>query len=180
MCIRDSISLIAFPVAVGLYCLSALVVSLLLGPQWIEAVPIMQIVGLAGLMSALQSNMYLVILAMGQPKANTLLSASLLAVSLPVAVFASRQYGVVGAAYAHFATALLGLAGIIIVFSRVTGMAKRRLLAVMWRPLLSSGAMALALNGAAALLQNRAPQTQDIVQMLVLLPVGVILSLIHI
>ncbi|MEO6322301.1 MAG: lipopolysaccharide biosynthesis protein, partial [Polaromonas sp.] len=159
------ISVIAFPGAVGLYCLSNLVVSLLLGSQWMESVPIMQILGLAGLVGALQSNMYLVILAMGQPKANTLLSASLLVVSLPVIIFASLHYGAVGAAYAHFVVALLALAGIIAVFSKVTGMAKRRLLAVMWRPLLASGVMAIILRVAAVLLKDQFPYGNDVVQL---------------
>lgn len=119
------ISLLAFPIAVGLYCLSDLAVSLLLGAQWREAVPIMQIAGLSGLLAALQSNMYPVILAMGQPRANTLLSGGLLLVSLPAVIFASLQYGVLGAAYTHFAVALLGFAGIVIVFSRVTGLPKQ-------------------------------------------------------
>jgi O-antigen/teichoic acid export membrane protein len=174
------ICLLAFPVAVGLYCLSDLVVSLLLGAQWQEAVPIMQIAGLSGLLVALQSNMYLVILAMGQPKANTLLSGGLLLVSLPAVILASLQYGVLGAAYAHLAAALLGLAGIVIVFSRVTGLPKRHLFAVVWRPLLASGAMALVLRAATALLAAQWPAAQPIVQLVALLPVGAISYLVAI
>ncbi|MBH2042327.1 MAG: lipopolysaccharide biosynthesis protein [Comamonadaceae bacterium] len=136
------ISLVAFPVAVGLFCLSDLVVALLLGPQWTDAVPILQILGLCGLLGALQGNMYVVMSAMGKPKANTMLSASLLAVSLPAVVWASLQYGALGAAYAHFFFALVGFAGIVFVFTRVTGAAKLQLLAVMWRPMIASGLMA--------------------------------------
>ena len=168
------ISLLAFPIAVGLYCVSGLVVSLLLGPQWKDAVPIMQIAGLSGLLVALQSNMYLVILAMGQPKANTLLSGGLLLVSLPAVILASLQYGALGAAYAHLAAALLGFAGIVIVFSRVTGLPKRHLYAVVWRPVLASGAMALVLRAATALLAAQWPAAQPIVQLVALLPVGAI------
>ena len=172
------ISLLAFPVAVGLYCLSGLVVSILLGPQWQEAVPIMQIAGLAGLMAALQSNMYLVILAMGQPRANTLLSASLLAVSLPAIIFASLKYGTLGAAYAHFGAAVLGFSGIIVVFSRVTGMLKTPLLAVMWRPLIASAVMALTLMAAEAWLSSHWPHAGDAAYLFELLPIGVISYLI--
>ncbi len=136
------ISLLSFPVAVGLFCLSDLVVALLLGPQWEDAVPIMQILGLCGLIGALQGNMYVVMTAMGKPKANTLLSASLVAVSLPVVVAASLRYGALGAAYAHFVSALVGFGGIVVVFTHVTGAGKRFLLAAMWRPMLASGFMA--------------------------------------
>jgi len=166
------ICLIAFPVAVGLYCVSGLVVSVLLGPQWKEAVPIMQIMGMAGLVGALQGNMYLVILAMGKPKANTLLSAALLAVALPSIVVASAHYGAVGAAYANFAAALVGFAGIVVVFSRVTGIQKRRLFLVMWRPLIASGLMALGLWQAELLLIDILPTLKPVMHLLTLIPVG--------
>lgn len=138
------ICLIAFPVAVGLFCLSDLIVPLLLGNQWLEAVPIMQILGLCGLVGALQGNMYIVMAAIGKPKANTLLSGSLLAVALPLIVWASLNYGLQGAAYAHFGAALLGFAGILFVFKRVVGVGVPMLSGAMWRP-----AMGALLMGAA-------------------------------
>jgi O-antigen/teichoic acid export membrane protein len=144
------ISLVAFPVAVGLFCLSDLVVALLLGPQWMDAVPILQILGLCGLVGALQGNMYVVMSAMGKPKANTMLSASLLAVSLPVVIWASLKYGVLGAAYAHFVAALLGYAGIVFVFRRVVGISVRQLGSVSWRPLIASCGMAAILSAGKA------------------------------
>jgi len=146
------INLISFPVALGLFCLSDLVVALLLGPQWVDAVPILQILGLCGLLGALQGNMYVVMSAMGKPKANTMLSASLLVVSLPAVIWASLQYGVLGAAYAHFVSALVGFVGIVVVFTLVTGTSKRSLISVMWRPLLASALMAWMILIAAPLL----------------------------
>ena len=166
------ICLLAFPIAVGLYCVSNLVVRVLLGPQWQDAVPIMQIAGLSGLLAALQSNMYLVILAMGQPKANTFLSAGLLTVSMPAVIFASLYYGAVGAAYAHFVSALLGFGGIVIVFSRITGLLKRSLFIVMWRPMLASGAMALVLHGMTVMLSIGWFDAGSIARLVLLLLVG--------
>ncbi|WP_332749610.1 lipopolysaccharide biosynthesis protein [Hydrogenophaga sp.] len=142
------ISLMAFPVAVGLFCLSDLVVALLLGPQWTDAVPIMQILGLCGLVGALQGNMYVVMSAMGKPKANTLLGASLLVITLPALVFFSLQYGALGAAYAQFVSAVVGFCGIVWVFTAVTGAATRNLFAVMWRPLVASCFMAATILSA--------------------------------
>lgn len=141
------ICLISFPVAAGLYCLSGLVVNLLLGPQWQDAIPIMQILGLCGLVGALQGNMYIVMSAMGKPKANTILSGTLLAISLPVVILASLRFGTLGAAYAHFAASLLAFAGIVIVFTKITELSKLSLLSVMWRPMFASIAMALIIYG---------------------------------
>jgi len=148
------INLISFPVALGLFCLSDLVVALLLGPQWIDAVPILQVLGLCGLLGALQGNMYVVMSAMGKPKANTILSASLLVVSLPAVIWASLQYGALGAAYAHFVSALVGFAGIVAVFTIVTGTTKRVLIAVMWRPFVAALLMAASLEILMAFLEH--------------------------
>jgi lipopolysaccharide exporter len=168
------ISLIAFPVAVGLYCLSGLIVSLLLGPQWVEAVPIMQIIGLAGLFAALQSNMYLVIVAIGQPKTNTVVSAWILIVSLPIVIIASQHYGAVGAAYAHLVAATISLITIIFVFPRVTGIPQSSLFAAMWRPTLAAGAMALVLIKSAAALHDHLPDAGNMVHLAVLVSTGVL------
>lgn len=140
------ICLLAFPVAVGLFCISDLIVAVLLGPKWLEAVPIMQIVGLCGLVGALQSNMYVVMTAIGKPKANTFLSAALLTISLPTVIWSSLNYGILGAAYAQFAAAIVGFIGIVIVFTQVAAVTKRHLLQVMWRPLLASTGMGVLLQ----------------------------------
>lgn len=174
------ISLLAFPVAVGLYCLSDLVVSLLLGHKWEEAVPIMQIAGFSGLMAALQSNLYLVIVAMGKPKANTVLSAVLLVISLPAIIYASLQYGVLGAAYAHFFASLLGFSGIVIVFSRITGLLKRKLFAVMWRPLLASSAMAFIIFGATTSINATWPMLPQIMKLITLISIGALVYMVSI
>jgi O-antigen/teichoic acid export membrane protein len=151
------ISLVAFPVAVGLFCLSDLVVALLLGPQWMDAVPIMKILGLCGLVGALQGNMYVVMSAMGKPKANTILSGSLLSVSLPAVVWASLQYGALGAAYAHFVAAVVGLLGIVTVFTKVTGLPKFQLLNVVWRPIVGASLMGAVVKGAQAMISSTWP-----------------------
>lgn len=174
------ISLLAFPVAVGLYCLSDLVVSLLLGDKWYDAVPIMQIAGLSGLLSALQGNLYLVIVAMGKPKANTMLSAALLVVTLPGVIYASLLYGVIGAAYAHFLASLLGFSGIVMVFSRITGLFKRKLFAVMWRPLLASSAMAFTLFSATVSIDAIFPMLPKIIKLVTLIPIGALVYLLFI
>lgn len=166
------ISVVAFPVAVGLYCLAGQVVNLLLGPQWQDAIPIMQILGLCGLVGALQGNMYVVMSAMGQPKANTLLSGSLLVVSLPAVIYASLHYGALGAAYAHFAAAILGFLGIVVVFTQVTTLSTFRLFSAMWRPLVASLVMAILIETFRKLEINMLVNNGILLQFLILLPIA--------
>lgn len=168
------ISLIAFPVAVGMFCVADPAVRILLGPQWLEAIPVIQIFAISGLAGALQSNLYLVIVALGRPKANTILSAALLSISLPVIVVASLYYGVLGAAYAHFGTALLGLFGIVFVFSRLTGIKPRTLGAALWRPALSSVIMAATVFSAIVLINSKSAYLLVIIKLGILIIVGAV------
>ncbi len=146
------ICLLAFPVAVGLTWVAAPLVKVLLGSQWLEAIPLMRVFAFSGLVGALQGNLYLVIVALGKPKANTVLSAGLLAVSLPAVIVASLHYGALGAAFAHFGASVLGLAGIVVVFCRTTGIGVRVLAAAAWRPIVCSAAMASVMAAAAELI----------------------------
>lgn len=140
------ISIVAFPVAVGLFSLSDLLVSLLLGPQWTDSIPIMQILGLCGLVAALQGNMYVVLTALGKPKVTTYLGGGLLVFSLPAVIYLSLQFGVLGAAYAQFVAALIGFIAIVLVFTAVTGASKSSLFRVMWRPFFAAVFMAASLE----------------------------------
>lgn len=142
------ICLVAFPVAGGLYCLADQIVSLLLGPQWHETAPIMKIIGICGLLGALQSNMYLVILAIGKPKANTILSGTLLIIYLPAVFYLSQMYGSMGAAYAHLILAIFSFLGIVMVFTKFTAIPKKYLFQAIWRPMLGALTMTLMLLNA--------------------------------
>lgn len=139
------ICIVAFPVAIGLFCLSDLLVALLLGPQWSDSIPIMQVLGLCGLVAALQGNMYVVMTAIGKPKVTTYLGGFLLIFSLPAVIYFSLQFGVLGAAYAQFVAALIGYVAIVFVFTKVTGAFKSSLFFVMWRPFLAAVFMAVSL-----------------------------------
>lgn len=142
------ICLVAFPVAVGLFCLSDLLVAFLLGPQWIDAVPIMQVLGLCGLIAALQGNMYVILTAIGKPKITTYLGGFLLLFSLPAVIYFSLQFGALGAAYAQLAAASIGFGAIVLVFTAITGAAKYKLMSVMWRPFGASCFMAVTVLSA--------------------------------
>ena len=138
------IALIALPVAFGLAVVAEPAVRVLLGAKWLETVPIIRVAALVGLVGALQSNLYLVILALGRPRANTLLAGTIALIALPAIVIASLRYGIIGAAWANFGAAIVSFIGIGIVFTRITGYPIRRIAAALWRPTLAALLMAAA------------------------------------
>lgn len=132
------ICLIGVPVCAALFCVADPAVRLVLGANWLEAIPLIQVFALSGLLSALSSNLYLVVVAMGRPQANTFLSGSVLIVALPTVVWASLNHGIQGAALAQLGSAALAFVGIVAVFSRTTSVAIRDLCSAVWRPLVGS------------------------------------------
>jgi O-antigen/teichoic acid export membrane protein len=145
--ILQMICAIGFPVAIGLFLFADEVVRLALGPNWLEAIPIVRIIAFSGLVGAVQSNLFLILVATGRPRINTTFSASLLVLSLPLTVVASLHYGILGAAYAHFIVSFLGLCGISVVFCRAIDMPVGQLLSVAFRPAVASVIMAACAAG---------------------------------
>jgi lipopolysaccharide exporter len=131
------ICLVAVPIAAVLFGVADAAVRVVLGSKWLESVDLIRVFAVCGLVGALQSNLYLMIMAMGQPRANTLLSGAVLAVSLPVIVWASIAHGVMGAAVAQLAASLVGLVGIVLVFRRICGVGLRVLARAVARPALA-------------------------------------------
>jgi lipopolysaccharide exporter len=125
-------------------------VAVLLGPQWAAAVPLLQLFTVCGLTSAIQSNLIMVIVALGKPKANTMLSGAMLVLYLPALAYASLQYGALGAAWVHLVMSCVVLVPLHIVFLRMTGLSAARYFGALWRPLAGAAVM-----GAVVLLLQR-------------------------
>jgi len=139
------IAVLSLPVCVGLICVSELAVQVLLGDKWMAAVPLLQLFTVCGLTSALQSNLILVIVAMGKPKANTVLSAFMLIPYLPAMIWASIHYGTIGATWVHLIMSIIVLIPLHFVFFRLTALSKSAYFATLWRPALSAAGMGAVL-----------------------------------
>ncbi|MEO8037144.1 MAG: lipopolysaccharide biosynthesis protein [Betaproteobacteria bacterium] len=174
MTVFSMICMAAFPVSVGVLCVAEPAVKLLLGSQWLDAIPLIRIVAISGLIGALQSNLYLVILALGKPKANTYLSATVLAVSLPSIVISSLYFGATGAAFAHCLSSIVGLIGISVVFFRLTGVSVGAFGGLMIRPIVASATMAMVVWGVGSWLATNGAVRSSLVDLLVLTSTGAV------
>ena len=180
------IAIICLPISVGLACVADTAVAVLLGKQWAAAVPLLQIFAVCGLTSALQSNLVLVIVARGMPKANTMMSAGMLVVYLPLLVYSAMHYGVFGAAWVHLVMSVIVLIPLHIVFFRLIELRGASYLGTLWRPFAGASGMAAAVlsarAGLDAYLIHFPPLMALIVYVLVgaAAYVGVVLALWHV
>lgn len=140
-----AIALVALPVSLGIAVLAGPFVRLLLGPQWVAAVPVIQVLAIASTVSAITSNNASVYLALGRP---SLVAAILLTrvVVLAVALFVfGVAGGILGVALSELAAAVGSLAVSLPILLRTLGLKPREYLARLWRPIAASLAMAWAI-----------------------------------
>jgi len=136
------VALVALPAAVGLGLTAHIFVPILLGPKWMDAVPLMQILAAGGAISALQSSSWSVFLALGKARTVTFLGLGSLVVMLPMLVALTWWHGAQGAAIAQLIIMCLLVVVTYALLLHDLKMKLTALLARFWRPLVGMATMA--------------------------------------
>lgn len=140
------IALFAIPAAVGIAASADLLIPPLLGPQWHDAIPVVQVLALFGAITALETNTYYVHLALGSIRRFTgLLFASAITLVVLVAVL-SPIAGAVGAAMAYLITAVAFFAPFYWIVMRVLDLRLRTVGGALIRPIIASAVMYAAVR----------------------------------
>lgn len=135
------IMLIVFPVSMGIAVLAGPFIRLLLGDQWGEAVPIIQVLACAGAVQALTSNNVSAYLALGRPHlATATFIARLIVLVLGIALLYER-HGVLGVAYAELAASLISMAVSLPTLFLTVKLTVGEYARALWRPLVGSAVM---------------------------------------
>jgi len=140
------VAMIALPAAVGVASIAELVVPVVLGPNWLDAVDIVKICALGGTCQVIQSPNYGIYLAIGKPRKQVLINSIQLAVLLPTMIVLASLYGTKGAAVAF----ALSCAAVLPVNLRTVlpelKARFREFVTVTWRPLVGAVVMYTALQ----------------------------------
>ena len=134
---------IALPAAAGLAAVAPLIVAILLGQKWLDAIPILRILAIAGAAFVLYTNVSYVFLAIGRPRLTTLMNVVTVSLFVPGLLTLAPRLGPIGAAYAYTATALVMLPISYVSVSILLSLKPAQIIAVTWRPALSAMAMYL-------------------------------------
>ncbi len=140
------ILIIVLPVSTGIALLAEPIVRVLLGVQWREAVPIIQILAFAGAATAVTANNVQVYLAVGRPHLFTLVLVTRLVLLVVMMVILSNAFGFVGFAYAELISTFGSLAVGLPLLFKVLQLRARDYLATVWRPLMASAMMGIGLH----------------------------------
>ena len=140
----DVVAMIAFfaiPAAAGIAVLAQPLVLVVLGPKWVEAVPLVQILGIAGAINALETNIGSAYLALGRPEILTRLFGIYVTLIVVLLLIFTSRWGVIGAAWACLVGAIVNVPLYYGTMLNTLRMPVRRLAGVLWRPLGAAAVM---------------------------------------
>ena len=138
------IALFSIPAALGIAATASLFVPIVLGENWLSAVPVIQILGLSGGIMALETNSGAAYVAIGKPKLNTITYSIYVPCFLLLLYFLVPEYGSVGAAWSSLLAGIATLPAHVSLLNRHLAVTPVQLLSALIRPAVSSVAMYFA------------------------------------
>jgi O-antigen/teichoic acid export membrane protein len=166
------IMMIALPAALGIVVTAQLIIDLFLGPKWADALPLLQILSIAGMLRIGYANTGPVVLALGRARLLSYLSILNVALTIGLVIPGTLIAGTKGAAYGILGASLATLAIYVATTLRLTHISVLRLCCSLWRTLAAGLVMALSVAALLALL----PQIGFLSAAVLELPLAVIIG----
>lgn len=142
------VALVAVPAGAGISLLADPIVRLLLGLQWLDAIALIEILALFGIVRSLHGPTGSVFVAIGKPRLIAFSQCIQLACALSLMVYLIPMHGAKGAAWSILLAAVAAACTNFAMTLRQLSMRIDALLSVLWRPLVAAGVMASALSWA--------------------------------
>lgn len=140
------ITLVAVPAVAGFAASSSFLVLLVLGPKWLEAALLLQILAFFGILTVMQSNAYSAFLALNRHQVFVKINGLQVAILVPMMVAGTALSGLQGAAWAYVLTAAIILPVTLVNIAKLLHLQISQLLRIMWRPALAATIMYLAVR----------------------------------
>ena len=135
------IAALGVPAGVGIAAVADLMVPVVLGPNWIKAVPVVVVLSFCGILLALKSNSHYVYLALGRPRIATLLGAIQVMLLLPMIALGSARNGAFGVAIGYLIAQAVFSPISLTVLRRALGLRFMDLFAAFYRPFIAAAVM---------------------------------------
>jgi O-antigen/teichoic acid export membrane protein len=166
------IVMLALPLGVGIALTADPLVRVAMGPNWVGAVPVVQILAVVGVVRVFTANSDPQLLALNLPHLTTVLACFGAVVGIVSMLWAASIWGLVGAAWATSATAILQMFLNYAIIWRVTGISPAAVGAVIWRTV----AACLVMSGAVLTLLDVWPRAGTTLSLLLELCSACVLS----
>ena len=167
------IALIGVPAAIGIAATAELFVPVLLGPNWLETIEVIQILAVAGSISILATSIGSICIAAGKPKYLIPLGGVYVIILLPLLLILTPRFHGLGAAWAYLGAAAISLPVQLFIVLNLLDANVRQLIAVLWRPLVTSAIMFLVLKVVMGEIQTSAALVGQALQLAAIVGMGV-------
>jgi lipopolysaccharide exporter len=131
----------AMPIAVGIGFLADPLVRVILGDQWLAAIPVLEILAIYGVINVCVANAWPVFIALGQPWINTALTGFGVAVLMPLLMWSVQAGGIAGAAWSLVVVAALVLGCTLTAAVWLLSLRPHQLLSRVWRSFAAAAGM---------------------------------------
>ena len=136
------IALLILPASVGLAAVADPLVRVALGDKWLESIPLISLLALAGASNVLQTNTGSVYNAIGRPRLIALTSAIHAATLIPLLLYGTHAFGLTGTAWAVLVHSVgIGLPVTYLIFFSHTSIRPVDVWRVCWRPVVACAVM---------------------------------------
>jgi O-antigen/teichoic acid export membrane protein len=149
--------LVAMPAAAGIFAIAPLMVPVVLGPNWIEAEPVIQILALSGALMVVQSSVCTLLVGTGHPRDVTLSNLLFATALVAMLLVLTPAFGLVGAAFATLIAECLSTPFLLWLLRRRLGIGYRVFVAAAARPLIGAATMVLVVQAIVAAVPADAP-----------------------
>jgi lipopolysaccharide exporter len=169
------LALFALPAAAGIFAVADFLVPVLLGPKWIAAVPLIQILGIFGAIELFHSSMCTLLIATGHPAAVARAHVVFVLVLLILLIALVGSFGAVGAAVAVVGASILSTPAYLLAIRTHTKIGFAIFGRSITRPLLASVVMVVILHLGMPAYSPAMPPSEAIGSLLVEVLLGALL-----
>lgn len=173
-----SIALVAIPAGVGVAVVADLFVPAVLGWKWLDAIPLIQLLAVFGVIKALQTNIPYVYLALGMAKRSTIIGSIQVVIYLAALYPAISGWGAMGAAWASLGTAIVMIPVNQAMVAQCLGLGYTQFCRALVRPLIASGAIGAAVFAVKSQLTLRQHSLDYVLALLLCAAVGALVYVI--
>jgi lipopolysaccharide exporter len=140
------IALFTLPAGIGIAAVADLMVPAVLGWKWLNAIPLIQVLALFSVLTALQTNISYVYLAVGRPRLITMVAAAQFVVLITLLLPATWRWGATGAAWSFLITAICMVPVNQVLIHKQLNLSAMGYAARLWRPVAAVAMMTLAVQ----------------------------------
>lgn len=166
------IGFVGLPVTIGVAVTAPILVPLLLGGNWNEIIPIIQILAINGVALALYSNSFIVFYAVDRPNLAALASGLRMVILAPAVLFLVPDYGAAGAAWALSGTNVVVTLAEYVIFCSIVNIRVGEIVSVVWRSIVAVSVMGVVTIYCMSVVDSSGAQLPQFLQLMLVAGVG--------